>query len=138
MKSDLFPEIESEPMRQILHEEKTKLGETTIRLLRCRDQTKSKKHFYETPEGLEPMIKVGPSRNELVASFYDDKKTKYVDFIRMLVADTLREQMPSFLALAIKEISRFMPKFKGCDKVAKTDCITVYSFESFAEAMQRK
>jgi len=132
---DLFPQIESEPMRHVLHEEKSTLNQTTIRLLRCRDHVRSKTKVL--PDGT-PEIKAGPARNELCASFYDDKKTKYRDFIRMLVADTLPEAMPEFLTMSVKEIERLIPKFKKCDKVAKTDCITVYSFEGFAEALQRK
>ena len=131
--SDLFPEIETEPMRYILHEEISKINDTTIRLLRCRDETKPKSKGDE-----EEVVKIGRSKNELVASYWDDKRTKWRDFIRMTVADTLPEAMPQFLDLSVKEITRLLPKFEGTDKVAGFDCTTVYNFEGFAETLQRR
>lgn len=120
-------------MRHVFHEEKSKLKEITIRLLRCRDQT-----MRPGPDGEKVLAKVGPCRNEITASFWDEKRTKYRDFIRMIVADTLPEAMPQFLSMSIKEISRLLPKYKNVDKVERKDCRTVYSYEQFAEALQRR
>lgn len=135
MNEELFPEIESYPMRHILHEEKSSINGTTIRLLRCRDETASKTNKY--PSG-ESVVTIGRTKNELVASYWDSKRSKHRDFIRMLVADTLPEAMPTFLKMSIKEIKRLLPKYKSCDKVAKVDCRTVHSYDGFAEAMQRR
>lgn len=136
--TDLFPET-IEPMRYILHEETTKLSSgTTIRLLRCRNESTAKSTMQEIQDNKEPIVKVGRTKNELVASFYDDKKKKWKDFIRMTVADTLPEAMPEFLKRSRAEIERLLPRFKDVDKVERNDCVTVRGYEGFAEALQRK
>lgn len=128
---DLFPEtLNPKPMRYILHENHATINGTTIRLLRCRNHTQPK----DNPNDL----KVGRTKNELVASFYDSKRQKWRDFIRMIVADTQPEAMPQFLGLAVKEIAHLLPRYAQVDKVQRADCQTVSSFEQFAEAMQRR
>ena len=131
--SDLFPEIESQPMRHILHEETAKLNGTTIRLLRCRNESTPK----EAKGDPRATINISRTKNELVASFYDEKRSKYRDFIRMTVADTLPEAMPEFLRMSIKELKRELPKFKN-PELPEVDCRTVYSYAGFAEALQAK
>lgn len=138
--TELFPPNPEEQMRRTLHEEKIQLNGTTLRLLRCRNETRHKIKVNaaitvldDTPEN----ISIGRTRNELVASTYDAEKTKWHDYVRMIVADTQPEAMPDFLKLSKKHIERLLPKYQSVDKVERNDCVTVSSFEAFAEALQR-
>lgn len=129
-------------MRRILKDVTTKLSTgTTLRLLRCRDESLPKQERRKLDKGEkadESQLYISRTKNELVASLYDTEKQKYRDFIRMTVADTLPEAMPEFLTRSRAEIERLLPRFDGVNKVSRTDCQTVGSFTEFAEALQRR
>jgi len=129
---DLFPEtINPQPMRDVLHEEIAKLNDATIRLLRCRTIV----HPKEKPEDIT--VK-GRTNNELVASYWDAKKAKWRDYIRMIVADCMIESMPMFLNGSVKLIKSHMAQFSRVDKIERNDCQTVTTYKAFAEALQRR
>lgn len=131
-----------EPMRRTLDSVETKLSTgTTIRLLRCRDETLPKTEGKRGSDGEAPkeaLLKVTGTRMELCASYLDDKTKRYKDIVRMVTALVSRETMQDFLDRSVKEIEKHLPRFKAVDKIARTDSQTVQSYEDFAEALQRR
>jgi hypothetical protein len=123
-----FP-FKEKQMRAQFSEVTTKLPNgLTLRLIHCRSEVNHR----------DGTGSVSDCRNEICASAWDEKKSKWRDRVRMIVAGTLRESMPEFLERSKKEISVHLPRFEGIDKdPVDIGVRTVYSFEGFARALQQ-
>lgn len=142
VESEYVGELFTEPMKRTLDFVETKLSTgTTIRLLRCRDETLPKTEGKRDKDGNIPeggLLKITGARNELVASYFDDNTKRYKDFVRMVVANTLPNVMPEFLERSKALLESLLPLYEGVDKVSRTDCQTVSGYNEFAEALQRR